>query len=150
MTNYVSGSDFGEVYRLFTDHQINYMIINKPDHNSMGEFNKWLDYHLEKDFHDFKIFRSVDGKFIGFAYSYDFNIADGHCLYTVAIKSEYQEIGIGGFVSLLFLEYLFKTYNLRKIYVHVYSWNDHSEKCISLFGFSLEGTLREYRFYDGK
>lgn len=39
MRNYVAGADYGEVYRLFTNNTVNSLIINKPDHNSMGVFS---------------------------------------------------------------------------------------------------------------
>jgi RimJ/RimL family protein N-acetyltransferase len=150
MNHYVAGADYGEVYRLFTNPSVNPLIINKPDHNSMGAFSKWLDRHLETDFNDFMVFRTEEEAFVGFAYSYDFHALDGHCLFTVAVKPEYQMTGGGGMIALQFLEYLFKNYNLRKAYIHVYGNNAHSRRCAEAFGFQLEGTLQEYRFFDGK
>lgn len=55
MKNYVPGSDYGEVYRLFTNDKINELIISKPDHNAMNIFSKWLDKKLEDSFNDFKV-----------------------------------------------------------------------------------------------
>ena len=149
MRNYVSGADYGEVYRLFTNNTVNSLIINKPDHNSMGVFSKWFERHLETDFHDFMIFSTMDDDFVGFAYSYEFSEMDGYCLFTVAIKPEYQGTGVGGFAAVQFLTYLFANYNLRKVYIHIYEYNTHSRLCAETFGFSLEGTLKEHRFYRG-
>ena len=64
MCNYVAGADYGEVYRLFTDPLVNPMILNKPDHNSMGVFSKWLDRHMETDFNDFMVFRTENDDFV--------------------------------------------------------------------------------------
>lgn len=150
MRNYIAGADYGEVYRLFTNPSVNPLIINKPDHNGMNIFSKWLDRHLETDYNDFMVFHTSEDEFVGFAYSYDFHGLDGHCLFSVAVKPEYQMTGSGGMISFQFLEYLFKNYNLRKVFIHVYGNNVHSRQCVEAFGFALEGTLREYRFFDGK
>lgn len=150
MRNYIAAADYGEVYRLFTDFSVNRFIICKPDHNSMGVFAKWLDGKMEREFNDFMVFYTVADEFIGFAYSYEFQPLNGHCLFTVAVKGKFQNTGFGGFVSVKFLQYLFENYNLRKVYTHVYSSNERSLQCIEAFGFSREGVLREYRFMGGK
>ncbi len=150
MCNYISGSDFGEIYRLFTDPSVGPMIINKPDHNSMTVFSKWLDRHLESNFNDFMVFRTDENEFVGFAYSYEFHGLDGHCQFTVAVKPEHQRSGIGGILAIQFLEYLFQNYNLRKVYIHIYGNNIHSRQCAEMFGFQVEGSLHEYRYYNGK
>lgn len=149
MRNYVAGADYGEVYRLFTNNTVNSLIINKPDHNSMGVFSKWFDRHLETDFHDFMVFSTQENEFVGFAYSYEFRELDGHCLFTVAIKPELQGTGAGGFAAVQFLNYLFTNYNLHKVYIHIYGYNSQPRECAEKIGFILEGTLKEYHFYGG-
>ena len=150
MKNYVSGSDFGEVYRLFTDIDVNRMIIDKPDHNSMGTFTKWLESKLNGPFNDFMVFKTEDETFLGFAYSYEFKPLDGHCLFSLAVKPEYQRIGCGGAIAIKFLEYLFSTYALRKVYIHIYDYNEMSKKCIDGFGAQTEGILKDYHFWNGE
>lgn len=149
MRNYVPCTDYGEVYRLFTEEKVNTLIISKPDHNSMNVFQKWFDRKLETDFNDFMVFRTEDGDFIGFAYSYDFQPLNGHCVFTLAIKDKYQQFGLGGAASLKFIQYLFLHYNIRKVYIHIYGNNDMSIRCAEGFGFELEGTLKEYKFSNG-
>lgn len=150
MKNYVSGVDYGEIYRLFTNEDVNHLIINKPDHNDMGSFQKWFEGKLSNCFNDFKVFRNKDGEFVGFAYSYDFNPLDGHTLFSVAVVPKYQNIGVGAILTIDFLCYLFKTYNLRKVYIHIYDFNEHSLSCAKNFGFQKEGELIEYRYYNEK
>lgn len=147
MRYYVSGEDYGEVYRLFTNPNVNPLIINKPDHNSMSVFSKWFERNLESVFHDFLIFRTDSDEFIGFAYSYEFNGLDGHCLFSVAVKPEFQSTGVGSIAAIKILNFLFDNYNLRKVYIHIYGNNAHSIECVQAFGFRLEGKLVEYRYY---
>lgn len=148
MKNYIAGSDFGEVYRIFTDFDTNLLIIDKPDHNSMGAFTKWMDEKLQHDFNDFMVFKCGE-QFLGFAYSYDFQPLNGHCLFSLAVSSPYRKKGIGGLIALKFLSYLFDNYNLRKVYIHIYGNNLDSILCAEEYGFVLEGTLKEYRFCNG-
>ncbi len=150
MKNYVPGADYGEVYRLFTDDQTNALLISKPDHNAMNIFSKWLDQKLKDEFNDFMVFRTADDQFVGFAYSYDFQPLNGHCVFTVAVKPEYRQIGMGGIISIEFLKYLFAHYSIRKVYIHIYGNNDLSIRCAEGFGFELEGVLKEYKYSNGQ
>lgn len=147
--HYVPGTDYGEVYRLFTEDATNELIIRKPDHSAMNVFQKWLDRKLEDDFNDFMVFRNESGEFVGFAYSYDFQPLNGHCVFTLAVKDKYRQLGTGGIVSIAFLKYLFSHYDLRKVYIHIYGNNDMSIRCAESFGFSLEGVLKEYKYSNG-
>ena len=150
MRNVILAADYGEIYRLFTDDNTNQLILNKYDHNSMDVFKKWLDEKLLHEFNDFMVFHNDDGEFIGFAYTYDFNPIDGHAVFSVAIKPQFQKIGCGGFVSVMFLKYLFLNYPLRKLYAHVYDYNVESIVCLERFGFINEGVLKEYKYACGK
>lgn len=149
MQNYVPGNDYGEVYRLFTEEGTNSLIINKPDHNAMNSFSKWLDRKLDEGINDFKVYRDEGGAFVGFAYSYDYQAMDRHCVFSVAVKDQYQNIGIGGIIAISFLRFLFSHYDLRKVYIHVYGNNDMAQKCADQFGFVLEGTMTEYKYSNG-
>lgn len=149
MHNYVPGIDYGEVYRLFTEDKINELIISKPDHNAMNVFQKWLDKKLEDEFNDFMIFRNENKEFVGFAYSYAFQPLNGHCVFTLAVKGKYQNLGMGVIASIEFLKYLFLHYNLRKIYIHIYGNNDMCIRCAEGFGFELEGVMKEYKYTNG-
>lgn len=146
MRHYVPGTDYGEVYRLFTDMRTNELIISKPDHNAMNVFQKWLDRKLEDEFNDFMIFRGEEGEFVGFAYSYDFQPLNGHCVFTLAVKEQYRQSGMGAVISIEFLKFLFSHYDLRKVYIHIYGNNEMSIRCAEGFGFALEGVLKEYKF----
>lgn len=149
MHNYIPGVDYGEVYRLFTEDEANELIISKPDHNSMNVFSKWLDRKLEDEFNDFKIFRTEENDFVGFAYSYDFQPLNGHCVFTLAVKDKYRKLGMGGVISIYFLKFLFSHYNIRKVYIHVYGNNEMSIRCAEGFGFDLEGVMKEYKYSNG-
>lgn len=149
MRYYDSNSDYGEVYRLFTSKDINHLIICRPYHNDNISFQKWLNSSLVDEFNDFMVF-TEGGNFIGFAYTYEFHPLDGHTKMTVAIKKEYISSGVGCLIAIKFLNYLFKNYSLRKVYMNVYDYNNNSINAIKSIGLKEESRLKEYHYYDNK
>ncbi len=149
MRYYNAIKDFGEVYRLFTNKDINYLITCRPYHNDTISFEKWINTELTKNINDFMVFYE-DNTFLGFAYTYEFNALDRHSRITVAVKPEYVSSGVGCLIAINFLEYLFKTYTLRKVYMNVYDFNNNSINAISSLGLQEETRLKEYHYYDNK
>jgi len=148
MTPYQKERDFGEVYRLFTDIELSRLIIDHPIHRDTDSFEKWFGTMLGSRINDFFVFWK--GKaFVGFAYSYDFKIIDGHTAFTVAVTGDYQNTGTGILVSAHFLNFLFEQYPLRKIYMRVYSYNRRCIDILQRLGIEEEGILKDYRYYRG-
>ena len=87
---------------------------------------------------------------IGYVHNYDFSLIDGHCKLSVYIDEKYRKIGIGGFVTVNFLSYLFTEYPLRKVYSTIYDYNHESLTSNLAAGFIEEGIINEYRYHDGK
>ena len=48
------------------------------------------------------------------------------------------------------MNHLFTYYNLNKIFTEVYEFNTPSIKLHNTFGFSKEGHLKDYKYYNGK
>lgn len=147
MRYYNANKDFGEVYRLFTNNEINYLITCRPYHNDTISFEKWLNTELTKNITDFMVFYDKN-TFLGFSYMYEFNALDRHSRMTVAVKPEYISSGVGCIIALKFLEYIFKMYTLRKVYMNVYDFNNNSIKAITGLGLKPEARLRKYHYYD--
>ena len=55
MRYYNAIKDFGEVYRLFTNKDINYLITCRPYHNDTISFEKWINTELTKNINDFMV-----------------------------------------------------------------------------------------------
>ena len=149
MRYYNANSDFGEVYRIFTSEELNHLIICRPYHNDTISFQKWLNSSLVDQINDFMVFTDND-TFLGFAYSYEFHPLEGHTRMTVAVKKEYILSGVGCMIATKFLEYLFKTYSLRKVYMHVYDYNNNSINLLQKIGLTEEAKLKEYHYYNNK
>jgi RimJ/RimL family protein N-acetyltransferase len=141
--------DFGEVFRLFTDNEVNNVIIDYPSYCDMLSFEKWFnDMLTTKKIYNFHVFW-LDRSFVGFTYSYDFKILDGHTAVTVALSKEYQNTGMGVFIISHFLKFLFDQYPLRKVYLRTYSYNKRSVDALHSFGLHEESILKEYHYFKG-
>jgi RimJ/RimL family protein N-acetyltransferase len=74
---------------------------------------------------------------------------NGNLFYLVG-EREYWGRGLASKAVYLLLNYGFKELNLHKIYAKVMGPNLASMRILDKFGFTLEGTLREEYYIDGK
>jgi hypothetical protein len=85
---------------------------------------------------------------VGAVAAYNADLHHGHCAAAIAVIASAENTGIGYIAGELFLDYLFRTYDLRKIYFELPEFNVPSIR--SLIGnlFQEEGRLREHIYYD--
>ncbi len=126
------------------------MFIKTNNFNSMRDFDGWIQDNLKYFFHDFFVIETLDNEFIGFVYSYDSSMKDGHCKMTVYICEKYRNVGVGAYIGLKFMDHLFTYYPFRRIYCDVYEYNSNSFSSLTQCGLEETGRMREYRYYDGK
>lgn len=138
--------DFEIVYKAFSNENTQYLISNRVIIKSKELFRDWLIFQLQNYYHEFKIVNYNDEK-IGFCYSYEY--IDGTVKTVMYIKDDYQDSGVGVLAEITFIDYLFKLYPIRKIYNHVYSYNEQSLNSHLKAGFITEGKLLKYRYYAG-
>lgn len=143
--------DLQEIYIIMSDPKEQMQFQEKVPYNSSVEFERWLLGQLCGHFHDFYVIEdTANGMMIGFVYSYDFRINDGHCMVCVYVKPKYRNIGIGAICGLNFINELFRDYTMRKIYLTIYDYNQQSLRSNLHAGFVEEGCYKEYRFYGGR
>ena len=112
------------------------MFIKNNNFNSIRDFDGWIQDNLKYFFYDFFVIETSDQKLVGFVYSYDASMKDGHCKMTVYIGEKYRNIGVGAYV--------------RRIYCEVYEYNSNSLNSLVQCGLEETGRIKEYRYYDGK
>ncbi|MBI1925137.1 GNAT family N-acetyltransferase [Candidatus Poribacteria bacterium] len=86
---------------------------------------------------------------VGFIYSYDLNLTDGFLFITIFMDPSSRGKGFGAKAGILFADYLFAYYPMRKIYCDVFDYNHESLSAIRKAGFEVEGAFKEHRFYGG-
>lgn len=128
-----------------------YLFSSKMDFNNIDTFQRWIMTQLNTNFHDLYMVY-IKGKLhpIGFVHDYEFWLNHGHCKISVYVAPKYRKIGIGSFAAIQFIDCLFRQYVLRKIYMMIYEYNMVSLECNKNAGFTLEGVLHQYRYYNGK
>jgi RimJ/RimL family protein N-acetyltransferase len=149
MRQYNSKSDFHSIYKMFCEESTSHLVLNRSGHNDEFSFQRWLETSMQKEFNDFMVFQN-ETDLVGCAYSYNFNSLDGICNITTVVDDRYRGTGIGVICFMKFVDYLFKIYPLRKIYLNIYHYNAISVAIMDKAGVLLEARLREYHFYDGK
>ena len=73
--------------------------------------------------------------------------------YGVDITTCFDKKYYGSFVrqtGKIFIPYIFKTYNIKKLQAHVYSTNMVTTKLLYDLGFDYEGTLKKHTIVDNK
>lgn len=121
---------------------------NKVDYE---EFIKEFTKDFERDRHiQFMVERIRDKNPIGAVYSYGYKSVDKYAFITTYLADGFRKFGYGAEALALFLEYLFETFGLHKIYFEVYEYNAESLKGIVKAGFVEEGRFKEQRLWNGK
>ena len=138
------------MYEIYGDQEQRVNILPKKSYITMDQFEINFKRHIESKYTEFKIIKDDSHDFIGFLIAYDYMRDDSHMKVTVYVKPEFQYGAYGLIAAVKFIDFLFKFYNLNKIFTEVYDFNEPSLKLHKTFGFVEEGRLKEYKYYNGK
>lgn len=105
---------------------------------------------LNQYYHVFLLIYNTNDDCCGLIYSYDYNVFDGFTYVTIYLQREFRNQGIAQKSGMLFFDYLFTYYPIRKIYCDVISYNEHSRHFLIKSGMEIEGELKQHRFYAGQ
>lgn len=139
--------DLDFIFKVFSNYDEQILIARRIDIKSFEDFRDWFIFQLKHHYHEFRIIEE-NNNVVGFCYSYDY--VDGNIKTVLHIIRERQNSGIGAMSEILFLDELFKIYPIRKVYNHIYSYNEQSLNSHISAGFEEEGKLKEYRYFNGE
>lgn len=117
--------------------------------SSETEFNEALASRLRNYYHVFFMIEDSREKPVGFIYSYDANLVDGFVFVTTFLEPSSRRNGLGAKAGVLFYDYIFSYYPLRKVYCDVFDYNKDSLDAMKNAGFEVEGTFKQHRFFKG-
>jgi RimJ/RimL family protein N-acetyltransferase len=84
----------------------------------------------------------------GFVQAYNINQADGWCYFLTYLAPDYRRQRLGAEAALAFFDYLFRNFNLRKIYMDVYEFNSgFLSLATDISGFVEEGRFKSHVWY---
>ena len=142
---------FEDIYNIENDvERIKYFSDN-PKLVSKERFAENFSKKLSNYYHQyFVIKKKSTEETIGYVYSYNFNIQNGHTY--IAISSDESPesrcaVAEGG---IIFIHFLFKQYALNKIYADIYSFNAKSIRLVSTAGFIQEANLKRHKYYNNE
>ena len=87
---------------------------------------------------------------VGHVVAYGADLANGWAYLGVAVPAGLMRTGVGIRAANLFVNYLFSTWNFRKLYAETPQYNYSTVSSAQGTGFVLEGHLRENSWYDGR
>lgn len=87
---------------------------------------------------------------IGFVQAFNHNPSDGWCFTVAYIRPEYRGRPHAAEAYIALLEYLFRSFPVRKVYADVSEFNIHPMKPLMAGGFVEEGRFREHTWHDDR
>lgn len=146
----ISEDDLGLLYDWREDPESLYLWTSYRHIGAREETERELVEDIRSHWHLYFIIETaVEHKPVGFIYSYEHQLVDGHCTVTTFVDKEYRTRGYGVEAHALFLRYVFAFFNFRKVYGDFYEFNKLSLSVIAKSGYRLEGTFPEHRYFNG-
>lgn len=97
----------------------------------------------------FVVVNNRDAVSIGFVQAYNLNFAEGWC-YALVYTERGHRRGHGAEAYVALLDYLFRSFSLRKVYADVYEFNIESMKPLTSGGFVEEGRLKHHTWFNDR
>ena len=142
-------SNFEYIYKCYQDYESRPLFTNNFNIMSRDEFSDYIDKRINHEFHDFMIIiDTITNLPIGFVYTYNFNRQNGYMFFAIYLEENARHSMNVAVTSMIFFNYIFKHYPIRKIYCSLFDYNFISKKVLKIAGFQLEGCLKQYRYFN--
>ncbi len=116
---------------------------------SFEEFKKEIGHDLAKDRFLQCVILNRKSESVGSIFAYGLNRTDGYIFVTTYVDPRYEKKGLGAEAFALFIQHLFRSLDLYKLYTEAYSYNEHSIRCMTEIGLVEEGHFLGHRLIDG-
>jgi RimJ/RimL family protein N-acetyltransferase len=138
--------DFPTLFRFRTDPQYLHLWHLNPYIPTYEKYAAQMEQMIDTFFDAFMMVEANNADSpIGFVYSYDMNRTNGYAFACTFVTSSTR--GKGAIATVLFMDYLFKTIPMRKIYVDVLAYNHLSLKTCLNGGFIKEGCFKQHHWF---
>lgn len=94
--------------------------------------------------------RAKDGQPIGYAIAYNLNPWDGWLTVGLYLDSRFQQRPHGGEAALIFVDFLFRFYPLRKMVAEVYEFADKTLKLVQAMGAEQVGFMPDHYWHEDR
>jgi UDP-4-amino-4,6-dideoxy-N-acetyl-beta-L-altrosamine N-acetyltransferase len=142
--------DYADLFRWRADLQDLHLLRAPQGVSTFEDFSRWMDALAARSIVAAAM-REPDERMAGLVQAFDVDLADGRCYMISYFPPEHRRQWIGREASLLFFDYLFRTFNLRKIYLEVAEFNaGWLGWLVDLAILVEEGRLRDHVERDGQ
>jgi RimJ/RimL family protein N-acetyltransferase len=140
--------DMPFLFRLFSDPgRCHLWMNNRRVFDEFGFQQAWSAWTAEMIAAKF-IVNSVSRP-VGLVFDYHRAVEDGHTRVTSLLEESGTRHGCGVVATTLFVDWLFQSLPLRKVYMEVYAYNPSVVRMLHKLGLPVEGVLKGNRFWDG-
>jgi RimJ/RimL family protein N-acetyltransferase len=141
-------SDLSFLFRLFADPTRSHLWLrSRPVYDEAGFHQAWSN--LTSGMIAAKFIIESSGSPIGLVFDYDRMLEDGWTKATTLLREESVGHGSGVVATILFMDWLFQSLPLRKVYHEAYGYNETVLRIWRKLGLTEEGVLKGDRFWNG-
>lgn len=113
------------------------------------EFEKLFLKKVLNEYFSFSIICDTTEVPLGFVYGHEYSEKNLHIKFSMYILPEYRSVGVGAIAGIYFVDHIFKSLPVRKVYETIFQCNQFSLINNIQAGFKREATLKEYLFLNG-
>jgi len=142
---------FDYIYECYQEYDSRHLFTNDLTIQSKRELWNSFKRKTESVYHETMIAINVTTNIpIGFVYSYDYDMNNGHMCIAIYIQEKKRNSTTGAEVGAIFLKHLFGCYPIKKVYCTVYDYNKTSIKFLKGANFETEGLLKKHRYFNNE
>lgn len=143
-------ADYGFMWQCRTHPEILYLWMQDRTLPSFEQYAHELDGSLSSKALTTLLIETIDGSApVGYVFAYDFSAFDHTTFISIVIHPTYVRYGWAAEASILFLNYLFTYFDLRKASMEVFAFNQLALAPLLQLGARIEGRFRGQRYYQG-
>ena len=147
-------SDAGDMLELWTSKPEVQHMYSEPTYNTIDEVNGLLEKYIQNydnsDYYRWAIVDNDSNRCIGQIAFYIVDTNNHFAEIEYCISTDYQNRGLMTEAVKSVIKFGFEEIGLHKIQISTKEINAPSKRVIEKSGFTYEGTLRDYFYYDGK
>lgn len=146
----ITRADYGFMWQCRTHPEILYLWMQDRTLPSFEQYTQELEGSLSGKILTTLLIETRDGSApIGYVFAYDFSPFDHTAFISIVIPPAYVQYGWAAEASILFLNYLFTFFDLRKASMDVFAFNQVALEPLLGMGARVEGRFRGQRYYQG-
>ncbi|HEY7342840.1 MAG TPA: GNAT family protein [Ktedonobacterales bacterium] len=146
----ITRADYGFMWQCRTHPEILYLWMQDRTLPSFELYAHELDGTLSSKVLTTLLIETIDGSApVGYVFAYDFSAFDHTTFINIVIHPTYVRYGWAAEASILFLNYLFTYFDLRKASMDVFAFNQLALTPLLQLGARVEGRFRGQRYYQG-